>query len=128
MTNTIETLRALSDDELTEIARSVCLRIVENPALIEGGKIEAKGVPCHIEARHDWEYSECVFVLRDDETNTPIFSFWDYSKEDPEECRALLSEGCKYCIGEVANEFDECNTAGWIDNKTARLLQAALGL
>ena len=82
--NTLESLRTLSDDELTEIARSVCLRIVENPALIEGGKIEAKGVPCHIEARHDWEYSECVFDLRCDETNTPIFSCSDYSKEDPD--------------------------------------------
>ena len=126
--NTLESLRTLSNDELTEIARAVTLQIIAMPSLIDGGKIDVKGVPCHIEARHDWEYSECVFVLRDDETNTPIFSFWDYSKEDPEECRELLSEGCGYCIGEVANEFDECNTAGWIDNKTARLLQAALNL
>lgn len=126
--NTLESLRTLSDDELTEIARAVTLKIIENPSLIDGGKIDVKGVPCHIENHCRREYGELIFVIVTDKENADICALWDFSKGDPEECRELLAEGLQYCIGEVSNCFDDNNTTGWIDNKTARLLQAALNL
>lgn len=123
----LETLRSISDDEMIEIVRDAATAILCQPEIINGGHFVIKGIVCRFVNRSKEEYGECIFAL-DAEDGTRVASLWDFSKADPLEFREEISSGNDYCIGEVSNDLDDGNTAGWIDNRTARELQAVLGL